>query len=392
MVTGETADDLLEEFLADPGNSTLDLGDAAARCTKALGLQRSVVYLADLQQRHLIPLTDVTSTLPIDGSLAGWTYRTQALRVEESETGAIIAWFPLLDGAERLGVLAVYTPALTTASLTRGRALATLLAMMITSRRAYQDSFTRRTRTERMQLPSEMLRAFLPPRTIGNARAVSTAVLEPAYEIGGDAFDHALSDTVLHATVLDSLGHNLASGLTSAVSLAACRNARRSGSDLPELVNSIDSALATWLPEQFCTAVVAQLDLATGVLRWSNCGHPAPLLIRDHRLIVDALEREPDPPLGLARLLSSRERQIHEFALQPGDRVLLYTDGVTEARTHDGELFGLQRFADYVIRATASGELAAETLRRLIHSILDGQAGRLRDDATIMMFEWQPPR
>lgn len=125
MATGETADDLLEEFLADAANSTLGLGDAAARCTKALGLQRSVVYLADLRQRHLIPLTDVTSTLPIDGSLAGWTYRTQALRVEESETGAIIAWFPLLDGAERLGVLAVYVPALTVASLTRGRALAT---------------------------------------------------------------------------------------------------------------------------------------------------------------------------------------------------------------------------------------------------------------------------
>lgn len=71
--------------------------------------------------------------------------------------------------------------------------------------------------------------------------------------------------------------------------------------------------------------------------------------------------------------------------------MLLYTDGVTESRTRDGGLFGLEHFADYIIRATAAGELAPETLRRLIHSILDAQPGRLRDDATLLLFEWRPP-
>ncbi|WP_307167825.1 PP2C family protein-serine/threonine phosphatase [Streptomyces rishiriensis] len=379
------------DFLADPANPTLDLSTAAARCTKALGFQHAVAYLADLQQRRLVPLTDIASTLSIDDSLAGWTYRTQSLRVEESETGGMTAWFPLLDGAERLGVLAVHTQALTAASLTRGRALGTLLSMMITSKRAYKDSVVRRTRTAPMRLPAELLRAFLPPRTIGNGHVVSTAVLEPAYEIGGDAFDHCLTDTTLHATVLDAMGHNLASGLTSAVSLAACRNARRTGEDLPDLVDSVDQALAEWLPDQFCTAVLTQLDLATGVLRWSNCGHPAPLLIRDQQLVVDALEREADPPMGMPFLLAGRSRRIHEHALQPGDRVLLYTDGVTEARTRDGNLFGLERFVDHVIRATAAGELAPESLRRLIHAILDTKSSRLQDDATILLLEWNPP-
>ncbi|MER7842223.1 PP2C family protein-serine/threonine phosphatase [Streptomyces sp. NPDC096040] len=391
MGTSDSGDDALQEFLADAVNKTEDLAPALARCAKGLGLHHAVAYLADLQQRHLVPLTDVTSVLPIDDSLAGWTYRTQSLRVEPSESGTVTAWFPLIDGAERLGVLAVHAPVLSAASLTRGRALATLVAMMVTSRRAYKDSFVRRTRTERMRLPSEMLRAFLPPRTIGNARVVSTAVLEPAYEIGGDAFDHALTESTLHASVLDAMGHNLASGLTSALSLAACRNARRIGAELPELVRTVDEALAEWLPDQFCTAVLAELALDTGVLRWCNCGHPAPLLIRDQRLLTDALERDPDPPLGLPHLLAGRERGIHETTLQPGDRVLLYTDGVTEARTWDGELFGLQRFADYVIRATAAGELAPETLRRLIHSILDVETSRLKDDATILLLEWQPP-
>ncbi|MEU3550215.1 PP2C family protein-serine/threonine phosphatase [Streptomyces longwoodensis] len=392
MVTPETGDDLLQEFLADPANRTVGLATALARCTRALGLPHAVAYLVDIQQRHLVPLTDVTSSLPVDESLAGWAYRTQSLRVESSEAGTLTAWFPLVDGAERLGVLAVHTPTLTAGALSRGRALATLVAMMVTSRRAFKDTYVRRARTEPMRLPAEMLRAFLPPRTIGDGTVVSTAVLEPAYELGGDAFDHALTETTLHATVLDAMGHDLASGLTSAVSLAACRNARRCGTELPELVSSVDEALTEWLPDQFCTAVLAEIDLATGVLRWTNCGHPAPLLIRDQRLIEDALEREPDPPLGLPSLLTDRPRQVHEAPLQPGDRVLFYTDGVTEARTRDGELFGLQRFADYVIRATAAGELASETLRRLIHSILDVETSRLRDDATIVMVEWQPPR
>ncbi|CAL9340748.1 hypothetical protein SUDANB58_00262 [Streptomyces sp. enrichment culture] len=391
MVTPEAGDGPLLDFLADPAHLTLDLSTAVARCAKALGLRHAVVYLVDLQQRHLVPETDAGSPLPVDGSLAGWAYRTQALRVEESGAGGLIAWLPLLDGAERLGVLAVHEEALTSASLCRGRALASLLAMMITSKRASEDSFVQHTRTARMRLPSEMLRAFLPPRTVGNDRVVSTAVLEPAYELGGDAFDHSLGRTALHVSVVDAMGHDLASGLTSAVALAACRNARRNGASLPELVDAADDALAQWLPEQYCTAVLAQLELADGVLRWYNCGHPAPLLLRDGQVVTDALEHDADPPLGMPSRLASAPRRMHEFPLRPGDRVLVYTDGVTEARTREAQLFGLERFADYVIRATAGGELAPETLRRLIHSLLDAQTGRLRDDATILMFEWRPP-
>ncbi|OVZ99760.1 serine/threonine protein phosphatase [Streptomyces sp. CS113] len=392
MSTSDPDDTGLRKFLADPAHLTLDLRTATARCAKALGLRHAVVHLVDLQQRHLVPQTAVAPTLPVDGSLAGWAYRTQSLRVEESATGGgITAWFPLLDGVERLGVLAVHETALNASSLTRGRALASLLAMVITSKRAYEDSFVRRTRTERMQLPAEMLRALLPPRTIGNGDVVSTAVLEPAYEIGGDAFDHALTETTLHVAVLDAMGHDLASGLTTTVSLAACRNARRTGADLPALVRSVDEALSSWLPDKFCTAVVAQLDLATGVLRWANCGHPAPILIRGQRLIIDAMERDADPPMGVPALLSTHGRRTHEISLEPGDRVLMYTDGVVEARTREAKLLGLERFADYVIRATAGGELAPESLRRLIHSILAMQEGRLRDDATLLMFEWRPP-
>lgn len=392
MTASETGDELLGEFLADPANAALDLSTAATRCSEALGLQQSVVYLADLQQRVLVPLMDDASELGIDSSLAGRAYRTQSLRVEESDAGSLTAWLPLVDGAERLGVVAVLSPTLDSALLRRGRTLASLLAMMTTSKRAYKDSFVRRTRTEPMQLPAEMLRAFLPPRTIGTPCVVSTAVLEPAYEIGGDAFDHALTGTTLHASILDSMGHDLSSGLTTSVTLAACRNARRTGADLPQLIESVDTALSRWLPDQFCTGVLAQLNLASGLLRWGNCGHPAPLLIRNRTLVPGAMERDADPPMGFPSTLAAGTRQVHQINLEPGDRVLMYTDGATESRMRNGTEFGLERFVDYVVRAAAAGELAPETLRRLIHSLLESESTGLRDDATILMLEWKRPQ
>ncbi|MFJ6697972.1 PP2C family protein-serine/threonine phosphatase [Streptomyces sp. NPDC091272] len=384
-------DTALTGFLADPLNLRLDLATSITECTRSLGLDSAAVYLADLQQRHLLPLDTAEDALGVDDSLAGACYRTQSPRVgAEQPPGPVTAWLPLVDGSERLGVMAVRAPRMDEDALRRAGALAALCAMMITSKRAYKDTFVRRARTEDMTLAAEMLRAYLPPRTIGSPRVVSTAVLEPAYEIGGDAFDHALSNDTLHAAIVDAAGHNLASGLTTVVSLAACRNARRTGATLPELVESVDAALSTWLPQLFCTAVLSQLDLASGRFRWLNCGHPAPLLLRAGRVVPGALERTAEPPMGLPALFSSTARHVHEVALEPGDRVLMYTDGVVESRTIEGKQLGIERFIDQILLATAAEDLAPETLRRVIHSLLDAPEHKLSDDATILMLEWCP--
>ncbi|CAM5611029.1 Serine/threonine-protein phosphatase OS=Streptomyces alboniger OX=132473 GN=CP975_03515 PE=4 SV=1 [Streptomyces alboniger] len=382
---------LLEQLLAAAhAAAALELPAVVQQFAEAVALDRIDVYLVDLQQRSLVPLADGPGPLRVDGSVAGSAYRAHELRVEEGGHGRLTAWLPLIDGVERLGVIGVTASSLDGQVLRRCRMMASILAMAVTSKRASSDSYARRTRSEKMRLPAEMLRAFLPPRTIGNSHVVSTAVLEPAYEIGGDVFDHSLTRSTLHVAILDAMGHNLASGLTTAVAMAGCRNARRAGIELPSLVEKIQEAIAQWLPEQFCTGILAQLDLATGVLRWCNCGHPPPLLIREHRVLDSALERSPQPPLGTPASLADAEWIVHEETLQPGDRVLMYTDGVTELRTGNGGEFGLDRFVDSIIRATAAGEPAPEALRQLIHSILDRQDNQLRDDATLLLLEWRP--
>jgi serine phosphatase RsbU (regulator of sigma subunit) len=77
--------------------------------------------------------------------------------------------------------------------------------------------------------------------------------------------------------------------------------------------------------------------------------------------------------------------------LQPGDRLLLYTDGVTEARDAEGTEFGVARFTDFIVRSNADGLPVPETLRRLMNAILDYHDGRLRDDATVLFCEWRGP-
>ncbi len=74
--------------------------------------------------------------------------------------------------------------------------------------------------------------------------------------------------------------------------------------------------------------------------------------------------------------------------LQPGDRLLLFSDGVVEARSADGVFFGLDRLLDLLTREESLGQPPPETLRRLIRDVLEHQQGSLQDDATVLLLEW----
>lgn len=383
---GEYLFDELVRSVHDRG--PLEVLEAVESYAAAIGLDRIIVYVVDIQQRLLVPLTE-GEPLAVDGTTAGSAYRSETLRLIEAG-GRLELWLPLRDGVDRMGVLCVCASFLDEPTLRRCQTLASLLGLVITSKRAYSDTYARHTRTRPVHLRTEMLRAFLPPRTLGTARGISTAVLEPAYELGGDAFDHSITKDVLHVAILDAMGHDLASGLTASVAMAGARSARRNGAGLRELTAEVEEALTAWLPERFCTGVFATLNLGNGLFSWVNCAHPAPLLIRKGRLAPGALERDSELPLGLAEIGAGTARTVHELRLEPGDQILLYTDGVTEAHDGQGRMFGLERFADFIIRATSAEEPAPETLRRLIHAIHDHQRGSFTDDATIVLLEWTP--
>jgi serine phosphatase RsbU (regulator of sigma subunit) len=116
---------------------------------------------------------------------------------------------------------------------------------------------------------------------------------------------------------------------------------------------------------RFAAGILAELDTDTGVLSWVNRAHPPPLLVRQGRWLR-SLDCEPTPPMGLG--LGIAPALCHD-QLEPGGRLLLYTDGVTEARSRPVVRAGTVR--RFIIRSEADGLTAPETLRRLIQAILN---------------------
>ncbi|WP_219465154.1 PP2C family protein-serine/threonine phosphatase [Nonomuraea rhizosphaerae] len=383
-----------------------DVPGLVAEHAGPVGFTQILIYVVDLQQRFLVPLPDQRDTagepllpLRIDSTLAGRAYRDVEvvqgkLPVEDGpqppgEGERRRLWAPLLDGTERVGVMAVTVPEDGDDVGWRVRQLAALVSLLLVSKRNYSDTYASLVRTESMNLSAEVLWNLMPPNTFANDRVVVSAALEPAYYVGGDAFDYAIGGETLHLSIFDAMGHDVSAGLTATIAIGACRNNRLRGAGLPAASEAIDAAIAGQFGQtRFATGILADLNFRTGELTWVNRGHHPPMVIRRGRRVA-TLRTEPSPPMGFRLGLSSG---LERYQLERGDRLLFYTDGIIEAQSPCGELFGLERFVDFVVRREADGMSSPETLRRLIQSILEHQHGRLQDDATVLSVEWKAER
>jgi len=366
-----------------------ELAPQVDQAARRLGATGARVWLVSRDQRSLsrLPLgaaEQPADALGLDGTLAGRAYRSTQTLASSSDGPRL--WVPLLDGTERLGVLELchHSPELLEGLRGPVTSLAGLVGELVVSKGQYTDVFERVRRGVPMGVAAELLWRQVPPLTFATSRFVVTAQLEPWHQVGGDAFDYSLDGDVLHLAVLDGMGHGLGATLLVSVALAAYRNARRTGLDLVATAAAIDSTLADQFgDDSFVTGVLARLQVSTGTLSLLCAAHPPPLLVRDGRPVGEA-HAHPGLPLGLG----GREDTVAHTSLQPGDRLRLFTDGVIEARSADGEFFGLARLVDLLTRQEAAGQPPPETLRRLIHTVLDHQHDALQDDATLLLLEW----
>jgi serine phosphatase RsbU (regulator of sigma subunit) len=365
-----------------------DLAATAAAHARTMGALETVLYLSDYEQATLLPLpgADVPERqeLSIEGTMAGRAFR----RVEVVGTAGERVhrlWMPLLDGVERLGVAELLLPETPRGDLQEElRAFVTLVAELIVVNDAYSDLFSRLRRRKTLSLAAEMQWELLPPLSFGAERVVITGGLEPAYNVGGDSFDYALNGSMMDLLVIDSVGHGLPAAVLASVAIGAYRHARRNRLDLPDIAVEINTVIAGQFgASQFATAVLARLDIDTGRLRWINAGHPPPIIVRGSSLVQPPY-CPPNRPLGLQQSKPS----CCDIRLEPGDRLVLYTDGITEARSPQGEFFGEQRLADFISTAVAADDPAPETVRRLMRHLLAHQADQLQDDASIVVLEW----
>ena len=349
------------------------------------------IYLVDLDQRTLVPVPGSAEPSPvpqdIDSTLPGRAFRTQREQSEPAP-GGVRLWLPLIDGADRVGVLGVTVGDADEVTLRRARDMASITAGLLVSKSSFGDHLILTRRRRDTDLAAELRWSMLPPLTFTNDRVAVAGMLEPAYEIAGDAFDYAVNGDIAHVAILDAMGHGLEASRMANLAVGAYRHSRRHGLDLQETFSAIDTVVGEQFgAEKFVTGQLARLELGSGALTWVNAGHPHPIVSRAGRPLED-LRCETSLPMGLGSVPAG----VATISLEPGDAVLFVTDGVIEARSPDGELFGRKRLAQLWREASSAGDVPAETLRKLCHSVLDHQRGRLQDDATLLLLVWTGPR
>lgn len=369
-----------------------------------LGADELLIYLCDMEQRLLVPFApeglEPLEPLAIDGTVAGRAYRTQRRVIIQDEAppfgdgraGATV-WLPLLDSSARLGVISVRVDARLEGDeefLRQLDAISSLTAEVIANKAGYGDVIVRKRRIQEMSLAAEMRWSMLPPLTFTGRNLTISGVVEPAYEIAGDTFDYAVNGDSAHVAIIDAMGHGLEAARMANLAVSAYRHSRRRDLGLVETYRAMDEILADQFgQEKYATAQLATLTLSSGELWWLNAGHPAPMLIRNGHSID--LHSEICVPIGLAPSDSGVESQPTRTCLEPGDLVLFFSDGVSEARSIEGEEFGRERLADLAVRAAGTNQDPPEMMRLLGHAVLAHQLGVLQDDATLLVLAWTGP-
>jgi hypothetical protein len=244
----------------------------------------------------------------------------------------------------------------------------------------YTDTLHAVRRHKDTEPAAEIQQNLLPPRLARVQGADVAGGVLPGYDVGGDFFDYASNADGLWVVVADATGKGNSAAALSSLAIGALRAARRAGAGLQEAARLADQAIMALDMELYLTAVLGSWDAIGKQLRWINCGHPTPLILRADGS-VEELEGERTYPLGIR--FTDRVFPVLTALVASGDRLLLYSDGVSERRTADGGRIGENGLR--AILAELGPRSAATTVRGIQDAVIAASPDALRDDATLLV-------
>ncbi|MFE9427572.1 PP2C family protein-serine/threonine phosphatase [Kitasatospora sp. NPDC006697] len=328
-----------------------------------------VAVLVDLSTGPGSTLSPVLACVPV---LAGAGSRSPRVPATAGVLAAACAG--LLSRANRGVPLAVHLATLTAIAAVTLASIANALLARARERELVQV----RTVAEAAQLA--LLRP-VPARAGALRIAVRYVAAAAEARIGGDLYEVLETDHGVRILLGDVQGKGLAAVEAAADVLGAFREAARSEPELARVAERLDEALArrTAAEQRFATAVLLSVPAAAGPVELVNCGHPPPLLRHRSRAVTALDPPAFAPPLGL-RALTGEHYRARTFELHRGDLLLLYTDGVAEARDAAGEFYPLPvRLADGLTAPEPDALLG-----QLLADVRDWTAGGLGDDAAVL--------
>ncbi|MGP3988361.1 PP2C family protein-serine/threonine phosphatase [Streptomyces sp. 3N207] len=348
--------------------------------------------LADYGMRTLhvvepVPLT--AEPLLVHNSPQGRALRApEPVVLTDRATNTVAVHLPVSVRGDRLGVLSVTLPRDTHAVglLPELGDLCVALGHEITVAERDTDLYQRARRATRLTVAAEMQWQLLPGHSFRRKEFALGAHLEPAYSASGDNVDWSVSAEHLTVTVTNGMGEGVEAALLTTLAVSALRNARRAGLGLADQAALTDQAVyAHYRGSAYVSMVLFRFELATGEVEIVEAGSPRAWLCRDAK--VDSLVFDAQLPLGM---FEETPYVTEHFRVQPGDRLLLATDGVYEPLSRAGEPFGDHALARSL---TANRLLPPAQVARAVFRDLAGHRGEgpLEDDALVVCVDWYGP-
>ncbi|GGX77392.1 PP2C family protein-serine/threonine phosphatase [Streptomyces anandii] len=214
---------------------------------------------------------------------------------------------------------------------------------------------------------------------------------EDEAQIGGDLYAATATGSGVRVMIGDVRGKGLAAIGEAALIIGAFREAAHRHPTLPELAVSLEESVARNLPhlespddpgERFATVLLVEIPDDDNITRILSCGHPPPLLLRPSSAVT--IPVHPAAPLGIQGPQPA-DYTLDVFSFEPGDTLLLYTDGVIEARDAGGQFFPFAECA-----AQWAGSSPEELLHHVRRDLLAHVGGRLNDDAALIALSRAP--
>jgi serine phosphatase RsbU (regulator of sigma subunit) len=345
-----------------------------------LGADGSEVLLIDYHQSHLVPFAGGTGgrAVPVDGHPAGRAYASCRAMPDEDRL-----YLPLSAHGERIGVLAVRLPPGAEVSSEELTSVADTLARAIVVANTATDIYREVRRRKRLTVAAEMQWELLPGRTCRSEEFSLAGQLEPAYAVSGDNFDWSISREALTLSVTNGMGSGIPAALLTQLTVSALRNARRSGAEPAEAAELAGGIVyGQYGGESHSATLLLRITLATGQAEVVDAGSPRMLRIR--RGEIQPVPFDEQMPLGM---FSDTRYRAQRLTLQPGDRLMILSDGLYGARGPSGLVYGEAPLTTAIRRSRLQDP--DEAVRFLISDLLLHHEGsELADDAIAVCLEW----